>query len=518
MRTKNIIFMLLLVPAILLSGCKKDEPVSPETESSSEVATSSNGELKSIVMGTDGNWYAESTQNWCQLSQTAGEGKQTVQINTVYNHTSEKRTATISVYSGNAEKKFSVKGGSPVQTFTITQEANLSDTKPAHFTDIKQDGSSIKFKLWTGAGGTINDVEGSSLKYYTGGSAIADRWLAETPNIETNWAEFKQIFVEKDVCWGKIAVGEQQTINAIRIDQSHTLKKLNDQPVQGTADIHFVLNGKLYYGGGFYTAHAHSSGLGSTYDEVYNYDFYRFDPNTQNATKLGNLPFNGGKVALLNGIPYVLANDNSVYKYDVSSDTWSEAGSLSPGESILAFYAQDNILYLTGANNRYAYRWIDNEFILQNTISHGMNFAVPQAVSDLAGNVWLCSNNTVYKHTNNGYTQLSSTTGYLLGAHQGEVYIHSPNEGANLQKITSSGETKSLDLFFSIKEYNDGIHGYIPQKYAENIDGILYIFGGSKKSYTGNISDEKRIYSSSMYWFNVKNYQPVSIMLVTETK
>lgn len=82
MRMKSKIFTSFLLAAVLLSGCKKDDPapdkatlsVSPQTAIAFTAAATETFTVK--VVTNQPTWKAESSQSWCKVA--AGEGQFTV--------------------------------------------------------------------------------------------------------------------------------------------------------------------------------------------------------------------------------------------------------------------------------------------------------------------------------------------------------------------------------------------------------------------------------------------------------
>ena len=82
MRMKSKIFTSFLLAAVLLSGCKKDDPapdkatlsVSPQTAIAFTAAATETFTVK--VVTNQPAWKAESSQSWCKVA--AGEGQFTV--------------------------------------------------------------------------------------------------------------------------------------------------------------------------------------------------------------------------------------------------------------------------------------------------------------------------------------------------------------------------------------------------------------------------------------------------------
>ncbi|MDL2241705.1 hypothetical protein LJB91_02220 [Bacteroidales bacterium OttesenSCG-928-L03] len=516
---KSKLMYLWMATSILFACNDGDDKDNGDTPGDGKIEAAPSGNLVSQQMGTEGDWYAVVEDNWVQLSQTAGKKVETVYVNTTINHTDKKRETLVNIYAGSLESGLRA-GGSPIQSFTIKQEGNPNTaTLKAHFTAVKMEDGILKFKLWTGAGGTILDLDNSYTRYYSsGGINIADGWTASKAYTETDWVNFYRVNLPSEMKQGKIEVGGQATINSIEIRQEHTLSYLGESTFTGTGAIHFCLGDKIYYGGGFTGAEWRNSMGNVSFSSSPNYGFYALDPSTGKSKQLKDLPFSDGRATIYKGEAYALDGSCRLYKYNASGDSWTSIQVLNPGQKILAFYAVGDDLFLTGASSRYVYRPNSEKlFELQNTTSHGAQFYTERTgtinyVQATNGEAWLLSGGVVYRHTASGYDKVGDTSGYLLGVHQDEAYIYSSLEDVKLQKMDAKGKTYNLDLFFDL---NDGGRVSDPCKYAVNREGVLYILGGSRShfynpNYYGYSADNR------ICKFDLTNCSPAGILLVTD--
>lgn len=133
----NIIKLLLLGSLSLALACGKSSNTSPQTDKEADWITEpsslsflSSGGTKSIIVDTNGDWSAETTQSWCKVSPHEGHNGQTkLDISVSANHLTESRVSKI---------EFTSKKGS--HTYSVTQEASVIENYvPDGYTKIWED-------------------------------------------------------------------------------------------------------------------------------------------------------------------------------------------------------------------------------------------------------------------------------------------------------------------------------------------------------------------------------------------
>lgn len=137
MRMKSKIFTSFLLAAVLLSGCKKDDPapdkatlsVSPQTAIAFTAAATETFTVK--VVTNQPAWKAESSQSWCKVA--AGEGQFTVSADP---NTSETAPTPAVI---------TVTAGSEKATIDVTQSAAGKEQYPDTEAKLKQ----AIAKVWT---------------------------------------------------------------------------------------------------------------------------------------------------------------------------------------------------------------------------------------------------------------------------------------------------------------------------------------------------------------------------------
>ena len=137
MRMKSKIFTSFLLAAVLLSGCKKDDPapdkatlsVSPQTAIAFTAAATETFTVK--VVTNQPAWKAESSQSWCKVA--AGEGQFTVSADP---NTSETAPTPAVI---------TVTAGSEKATIDVTQAAAGKEQYPDTEAKLKQ----AIAKVWT---------------------------------------------------------------------------------------------------------------------------------------------------------------------------------------------------------------------------------------------------------------------------------------------------------------------------------------------------------------------------------
>ena len=137
MRMKSKIFTSFLLAAVLLSGCKKDDPapdnatlsVSPQTAIAFTAVATETFTVK--VVTNQPAWKAESSQSWCKVA--AGEGQFTVSADP---NTSETAPTPAVI---------TVTAGSEKATIDVTQSAAGKEQYPDTEAKLKQ----AIAKVWT---------------------------------------------------------------------------------------------------------------------------------------------------------------------------------------------------------------------------------------------------------------------------------------------------------------------------------------------------------------------------------
>lgn len=163
---QKIKFVLTLIILILVTyGCKKGQintlKVSPEN-----IVIEKEGGFASISITTDANeWSIENPVDWIQLSNTSGTQKTALVTLVVSEQTTQNRTATLRVKSGNA---------TPVEVVVSQQASEFIYTLTSNLTELKfkRKGNSLTFKVTTDASVWNLTDEGGWLQFNTtsGGS------------------------------------------------------------------------------------------------------------------------------------------------------------------------------------------------------------------------------------------------------------------------------------------------------------------------------------------------------------
>lgn len=495
---REVLFLLMFsLLALLFAGCNKDE-TGGGNDTPSGIEMAFDGELKDVTIEISGAWTAKSDQTWCQLSQMSGKGNEKVQVNAAYNRGESSRTATIIISASSG----SMKRGSSNQTIVVTQEGNPADEIPPHFTDVKFEDGTIWFKYWTGQGGNVVDAEGYGLSISKGGVSIADR---VEPEVEIDWGRFYKLNLSSGKAEGKLSVGNVDMANTVRVDQSQTFREVGGTVNTGSCEIHFTLNGKLYYGGGY---SERGLNLGMPYN-IEAYDFYCYDPAGNSHRSLNNLPFAAGWAFVFDGAAYVALSNHSLYKYDVGTDSWTLMQILSiPSGDPKGCYAVGSTLYVFDEQNRYEYAFLEDEFKLQSTASSGAILGSSTIINDGAGSIWLSDNGKLYKHSNSGYTMVQDGVGNILGAYAGAIY-YMKNDIP--YRLTAQGNEEILAVLFDILLEN-GDSSFKGSPKTVTIDGDIYWVGGMHR----RIITAPMRSVNNFCCFSAKNYMPMNIMLVTD--
>lgn len=519
-----------LAAVLSLSGCSDSETDNPTPDPNPEPSGSPlsyEGELQQLAIAVPGAWRVESDADWCQPGRTSGYGVQEIPLNAIYNRSGQSRKATVTIWRTDEVRS----SESVAQTIVYEQQANAQEEIPAHFTDAKIKNNSLMFRLYTGPKqGITSIVSGSCATWYPMGN-LADSGTAKVPGVETGWLTFTSVNITGDDCWAQLTVAGKPTINKLRIVQP-SCQSLPDSQNENTGDVNFVLDGKLYYGGGivsYYQAYMLRPGF-VTREGI---DFHCYDPATGTHTRLGDLGFSIGRAAVLNGAAYVYTGEtdsqgrNKIFRYDPASDRWSEAGYHRQGSNdpVVAFYAAGGRLQVVSRTQRESYtpQQLANGGSPSATLRHGQNFGNTRQFVDEAGEAWLydADNNGIYRHTESGYAHVADTSGQLLGVCDGKVY-YCDIQGDNnlLYRLTADGTRDQLQLIFDIREQvfsPVGSSWDTPLKYGAGIDGKLYLFGGTVRAYNPR-PELGAVYthSQTMSMIDMRNYFPADVLVTTE--
>lgn len=483
------------------------------------------GAQSTLAVEVDGAWRIQSNADWCQVERSSGYGVQNVAVNAVYNRTGEARKATVTVWRVDYTRAASV-----AQTVTYQQQANADEVIPAHFTDARIEDNKLMFRLYTGPrAGVVSVVSGSCVTWSPMGM-LADSATASEPDKETDWLTFTSTKITGEDAWAQLNVAGVPTANKLKIVQPSCVS-LPDADNQNTADVHFVLDGKLYYGGGivsYYQAYMLRPGF-VTREAV---DFHCYDPATGVHTSLADLDFSIGRAAVMDGAAYVYTGNtdengrNIIYKYDPKTDKWSRAAThlQQNNEAVAAFYASNGLFNIVTTKNRYCYtpQQLFGGEAPSKTIPNGVTFGSARQFVGSSGEIFIESGGKIYRQTDTGFSAVVATTGQLLGAWDGCVYYYDRRDDNStlLYKLYGDGSSEQLHLIFDITEsyYNGGGFSHdVPNKYAEIIDGTLYLFGGTVGCYNPRPElGATYTHSTKMTKVDLKNYFPADVLVVTE--
>lgn len=501
---KNYFVFLMIAVMASFSSCEEDNnPITPGgngNNGNDNYSLSVQGEVKPITIQSGGSWYAETDDKWLQLSYMGGTGGETVDIIAAYNASPEPRTGEIRIYTDISSKAFKSDTSSiePSQTIKIEQPGNDSTEKPACFTEFYFENGKIHCTLFGGNnGGTIDSPSESDFLHYqpTGGTVLAT-------SVGAN--DYKDIIpyinVEgKEELRGFFTVDGIRTSNTLVIRQGDTFRLYNDLKNEGSADMHFVVGNKIYYGGGL----VYSNPWGGTggHSESTK-DFKCYDTETGEETDLPDLPAVGVGFGW-NGKIFSFANRSLSV---LNGNEWTYVGNID--RYAIGVQVKGNDLYVLSdeyvdvysLSEEGDYVNIEHQKSMPTDISRYSDYT-----TDENGNLWIfdSDNRKIGWIEKSGLQTVSIPSEisdvYFAGADNGYAYIVSDKA---MYKVSKDGTSEMLKLIVT-KDFEGE---------RENINGTIYCFGGVKRnSYTQNDYASKEFKS-----FTPSMYVPVSLSIVPE--
>lgn len=507
---KNLLAALLLPCCFAMFQSCNDEgnnpPATPDGNSNSgeNVNLSCTGEISNVTILCNSDWYAETDDKWLQLSSMGGKGNETVEVIAAYNTATESRAGEIRIYSnGNNPDGLTLQSSksSPVQVITVVQDGNAETAKPPCYTEFYYENGKVFFTLYGGPkGGSIYDVSENDILFYPKvpiGSSVPlagikkEKYLTSTAYIYSS---------DKNELKGAVKIGNERTANTLVIRQGNSFRKFDDLNNEGSASVHFVYNGKLYYGGGIISQKIFG---GMVQYPSYADDLKCYDIKSGTKTELPSITRSGTGFGWDGSVFFVSENDI----YILDNDAWSFICSMEDeiigvqvsGNSVF-FVAHDGVRkYNIGRNNGSVVFSLVSENLIANVISSDYCYT-----HDRNGDLYIYDkeNLMLYWIENNMLkgTSLSETfgeTAQLCGVDNGYAYIL---DESVMYKTDKSGNAEMLKLIV--------LDGFVGE--YENIDGTIYCFGGIDSD--GNSYFHKNGFSS----FTPSEYVPVSLSIVPE--
>lgn len=518
MKSRNYFLCTLFVFTALLYSCSEDDkftgdnggtppPVTGET-----IALSENGEAKDIAIETGSPWKAETNASWCQLSQMGGNGGETVKIVAAINTTEKERTAIIRLYAANtANKSFKSKSDttSALQTIRVTQPGNNEQIQSVCFTDLRFNNGKLEFVIYNPEKkGELTAVSGYDMVMYpphTGGGRPpkyppveieAGEYYTFTPYVNIN---------DEGIMRGKFAIGGQEAINTLVVNQKNIMRELGELDNLGSCDVHFSDGNRIFFGGGLIEQDPFNP-MGEGNQPAYDLAVYDIESNTE--TSLPNLPSWRGFGFVWKDRVFILC-ESILYMLD--NDNWKQVAQTA--ENVRGIKAEDKQLYVVTQDATITYNiempnGSDVPELKRDTSSVHNEIITDGAVytSDENNDLWIIDNNRnrFYK-LQDGALIASKTDSTSIGTkHQsigvdnGWLYL---TDGQSLSRVNLDGEKESMNYVNCLDL--TGSH--------ENIGGTIYNFGGTIK-----ISDYRYGSKQSFKSFRPADYIPMSLTIIPE--
>lgn len=513
---------MFVLPAVLLCGmallgaCSEDdtpleggggggEEVVPPGGEGGDVAMEGTGDVSQVKIGSQSAWWAETDERWLQLSLMGGSGGETVDVIAAYNTSPEARTGEVRVYQrGTAAPGAAATQSGEVQVISVTQEGNAEAEMPPCFTEFWFEDGEVRCTLYGGSeGGRVDTPEGSDMQDYTptGGTVLATGVDAGQSLVITPYVRVEG----KDELRGYFTVGGVRTANTLVIRQGYSFTDHGEHGNDGSADVHFVYDGKLYYGGGLVSYYPFG-GTGSSYSWAYDLNCY--DPATGEDSKVSTrLPATRGAGFGWRGSLYFIAG-GILYRHD-GGDVWTACQDGYP-DAVAVRVAGDEVSVVGTDGSVWDYVLsVGDDGLTTGSMTGGRQLSAGYLddcahTTDDGGTLW------VYDNVARRLFSLGGGAGcdvrlegvfdeppVLVGADGGSAYVMS---GSALHRVAPDGTTEMLRLIVT-KDF-DGGH--------ENIGGTIYCFGGVKRNPNTTTDYGSKEFKS----FTPSAYVPMSLSIV----
>lgn len=501
---KNLIFSLLLSCGFVLFQSCNDDGNNPAdapdgNNAGGNISLSYTGEVSNVSIACPSSWHAETDDKWLQLSLMGGKGNETVEVIAAYNTSGESRCGEIRIYPNNAADAeglttYSSKN-SPVQVITVVQDGNTETVKPPCFTEFYFENGSVYYNLYGGSkGGTISDDSNNDIKFYPKATPGLSVPLVDIKSNKYMNNEAYVYFSNKEELRGFFNIGRERTANTLVLRQGNSFRVHDNLNNEGSASVHFVYEGKLYYGGGI----ASKPVLGGSVK--YAYDLNCLDLKSGTETKLASITNNGTGFGWDGSLFFI--NSASLYVY--GNDAWNYIGMTA--NNVIGAQVNGNVVYLVTREGVKKYNIARedgsikfvfvSENLLADNISSNTNYT-----HDENGNLYVYDRDTrtIFWIENDALRSIAlsgtfDNSSYMCGVDNGYAYI---TNGKTIYRAGKSGNAEMLRMVISDFEGE-----------YENIDGTIYCFGGITSIAYSNVRNSR--FNS----FTPSEYVPVSLAIV----
>ncbi len=467
------------------------------------------------------NFVMKSDCSWLQTGMVQKNGTNKLIVNPIFSPGKSTRTGHIYVvdnsykgslvtsasstdpYAAAADTVLSKPDGT-IYTFTVVQGANMeSEVSPRIIAAYIDNGLNIKFHSGKKQGNISIECTGCT------GNLPKMPW-ATWNKLNTTSVLNLNVTDENNLIKIHLDNPSDYTLpNGITIGGTLPTWKVSDNATQGTAQAHFTLNGKIYYGGGMssYLYDATQQGLSGTYITTeFSNDFHCYNPANSTITDMNDLPLADSCATAKVGNNVYLIYPSCVYKYNSATDTWTLHKEQISRNMCDAFTIGEKIYLINEATTEV----YDQSFQLLSTIPNPISFKDVTTNTEENGSVWVSAKNTyLYTFVNDTYTLVSESAGRLIGAYNGCAYIY--NYG--IKKIDNNGTLTNMQTFYNTKN-SDG-NSFYP--YGVMLDGKSYILGGIQTGTNPNPTVKVREgHNKTFHVFDIANYEPIRPMIVTQ--
>lgn len=495
---------------MMFAACSDDSgtvpPPDPVPPVGDAVELAADGAQQTISIPVDEPWEATSSADWLQLSQMGGKGGESVQIVAARNLTGVARTGYIRFGSAMRSRAHARAAADSTQ-IVVHQPAGESDEAPGVvLTAARFENGGIYVDIYNGreSTSTMQQLASESAAFpFTDPNATvpSKEPIVYIKQGQTYTAHPYVVLDDNGVAEGKFSIAGEPSVNTLRVKQNIVFHELGNMSNQGSANIHFVKDGTIYYGGGI----IERTTLGNV-STTPCYEFRSYNTVTGEEKTYADIPEDGAG-AIWDGIPLIVGPSGI---YSLAGNNWHTVALRSADP--LAASVEGNNLYVVTATDIEAYTLAyDGEGNVTATpgatTAHGQYFAELKVTSDGNGTTWLLDDLFHRAHSLSGGTlhttnctptdSLSNEFSFI-GVVGNQIYAM--DSGAVTRYAPGIGSPDPLRMLGSFEWYGA----------VECVEGKLYNFGGTTQ-YRGTHTASK-----ALRRFSPDDYVPVSVVILPE--
>ena len=294
---------------MMFAACSDDSgtvpPPDPVPPVGDAVELAADGAQQTISIPVDEPWEATSSADWLQLSQMGGKGGESVQIVAARNLTGVARTGYIRFGSAMRSRAHARAAADSTQ-IVVHQPAGESDEAPGVvLTAARFENGGIYVDIYNGreSTSTMQQLASESAAFpFTDPNATvpSKEPIVYIKQGQTYTAHPYVVLDDNGVAEGKFSIAGEPSVNTLRVKQNIVFHELGNMSNQGSANIHFVKDGTIYYGGGI----IERTTLGNV-STTPCYEFRSYNTVTGEEKTYADIPEDGAG-AIWDGIPLIV--------------------------------------------------------------------------------------------------------------------------------------------------------------------------------------------------------------------